>query len=196
MYKGKLFWLHIFGFFIKNVIPKGFLHLLMNLYFEGIFLLTIFILFSEERSSLKILSIIRDKIKYLYLCLLGIDKDLQSLENIIRRFKFRNTHRVINFSRFRVSNHSRRNESDNFTWRNNNNNLINRRSSILPERLLHTDTICVTHQLYGRYSKRCTATCRWRHALLCRDHKNLGVRSQRCTQPCHWDAIATPAQFR
>ena len=196
MYKEKLFWVHIFGFSIKNLVPEGFLQLLINLYFEGIFLLTFFVLFSEERLSLSILSIIRNKTKHLYLYLLGIDKDLQSLENIIRRLKFRNNRRVPNFRRFRVNNHSRRNETDNFTWRNNANNLINRRSLIVPERLLHTDTICVHHQLYGRFSKRCTATCRWRHALLCRDHKNLGVRSQRCTQPCHWDAIATPAQFR
>ena len=196
MYKGKLFWMHIFGFFIKKIIPKGLLHLLINLYFEGIFLFIFFVLFSEEGLSLRILSIIRNNINHLYLYLLGIDKDLQNLENAIRQLKFRNNRRVPDFRRFRVNNRSRSNETDNFTWRNNNNNLTNQRSLIVPERLLHTDTICVTHQLYGRFSKRCTATCRWRHALLCRDHKNLGVRSQRCTQPCHWDAIATPAQFR
>ena len=188
--------MHVFGFVIRKLIPKGILYLLVNLYFEGIFLLTFFVLFSEEGLSFRILSIIRNIINQFYLHLLGIDKGLQSLENTIRQLKFRNNRRVPNFRRFRVNNRSRRNETDDYIWRNNTNNITNHRSLLVTQRLLHTDTICVTHQLFGRHARRCTATCRWRHALLCRDHKNLGVRSQRCTQPCHWDAIATPAQFR
>ena len=51
MYKEKLFWVHIFVFSIKNLNPEGFLHLLINLYFEGIFLLTFLVLFSEFKNS-------------------------------------------------------------------------------------------------------------------------------------------------
>ena len=111
MYKEKLFWMHVFVFFIKKLIPKGLLHLSINLYFEGIFLLTFFVLFSEEGLSFRILSIIRNMINQFYLNLLGIDKGLQSLEDTIRHLKFKNNRRVSNFRRFRVNNCSQHNET-------------------------------------------------------------------------------------
>ena len=171
IYRHKRFWMHIFGFVIRKLIPKGIIYFLVNLYFEGILLLTFFVLFSEERLSFRILSIIQNMINQFYLNLLGIDRGLQNLEDTIRHLNFKNNRRVPNFRRFRVGNRFRHNEADNFTWRNNTNNITNNRSLLETQRLLNTDTICATHQLFDRHARRCTATCRWRHALICRNHK-------------------------